>query len=62
MAGLNLTRYAGEKVILSNDNGLVISVTVVSVNEKTGNVMLNFDAPQDINIVRKEIINREYNR
>jgi len=55
---LNLTRYAGEEVYLTGDDGLVIRVKVLSV-DKNGRVMIGFDAPQNINIARKEVLERE---
>jgi len=58
LALLNLTRYAGEEVYLTDDDGLVIRVKVLSV-DKNGRVMIGFDAPQNINIARKEVLERE---
>ncbi len=51
---LNLSRYAGQEVELSDENGLVIKIKVIEVNED-GRVLIGFGAPKYINIVRTEI-------
>ncbi len=51
---LNLSRYAGQEVELSDENGLMIKVKVIEVNDD-GRVLIGFGAPKYINIVRTEI-------
>ncbi len=51
---LNLSRYAGEEVELTDENGLMIKIKVIEVNDD-GRVLIGFGAPKYIKIVRTEI-------
>lgn len=53
---LLLGRKKGESVIINGD----IKITVLGI-DKRGMVRLGFEAPDDVNIVREELLSREVN-
>ncbi|WP_084822496.1 MULTISPECIES: carbon storage regulator [Oceanobacillus] len=49
--------YSGEKIFLTDENGLKIEIEVVKREEKLSNfTQLRINAPRHINIVRGEIM------
>ncbi len=50
---LVLTRKIGQNIIISNDKGLHVIVTVTNVRNKKA--VLGFTAPKEINVDREEI-------
>ena len=50
---LILTRRIGETIIINGD----IKITVLGLDPR-GQVKLGFDAPDDVNIVREELLER----
>jgi carbon storage regulator len=48
---LVLTRKIDESVLVGDD----ISITIVSVNKRTGEVRLGIDAPDNVLILREEL-------
>lgn len=54
---LNLTRYAGEKIVIWRDGRALVTLVVDGVDED-GRVNLGFSAPRDILIDREEVYKR----
>ena len=55
---LILTRRTGESVLLKHPSGDIV-VTYLSKQGSSGDeIRIGFDAPQDVNIVRSEILDR----
>lgn len=57
---LTLTRYEGQRIYLTPDNGQAIVVQVVEIHGSK--VVLRFDAPRDVRIMREELLPAEERR
>jgi sRNA-binding carbon storage regulator CsrA len=56
--GLVLRRRKGQRVVIGDGDDAVI-VTVVATGRDGGSVVLAFDAPDEVVIMREELVGRE---
>lgn len=57
--GLSLTRRVGESILLICKEIGPIKFTVTSVGNSPNHIRLSIEAPQNVNIYREELLQRE---